>query len=805
MEIHPMDIEDLRDDAVEKFRSLIAAGEVLAFATSFGKDSTASLNLGLEAAVAHQAAGGTVPPILVLHTDTTVENPAVRAYADEMIEALRAFSRRQRLDVRVIVSQPSLLTQWPVQVVSGRRLPTFANRAHRRCSVDYKRTPAERALAHAKAGLAEAGYADRPVVVLGTRMDESAGRAIRMEKRGEGAHVNEIKDPETGAVTQRTFAPIAAWTTDDVWAYLANAGEGQAFSAFTRDFRETIDLYKDSAGECVIVNAGASTQPAAACGARHGCWACTVAGSSDKSMETMLTQPQYAYMQRLNDLRNWLVATQNDFGIRRWISRKTDPVTGYTPIIPADYDAKTTRWLLAVLISMDVAEAERAEAFARRVKAGDAENDPGVQAIRATAAEADLIEQRVARYIERMQSPQFQVVTQEVLATIDFLWSVDALHPPHEALKVWEEVVNEGHRVFAPGYTPTVAAQKTPAKLWHPALPATGPVGVHGAVADMATADRGPGLYRLIPGKGEGLRPDGREDDRPQRASEAVAAMDEIDRFGWDAEGLANFLAFEWNTSLQTNADWQAGRVASRTEAALRYLRFGAVSVGSGQSRSMEAKIRRGRSWEAAGLAGDADPEAIRARCIPDADHAALKGRMEVAADTEADATEGRERRLDHRYARRAGVRDDVRAIRQARARMKRELPALRAHLLGLESAQAEGLTEIEGEAVEDRLRRFTRDWKEWTRVATQGPLAAALAPLYWRIEATVQARCATVLEAGPHDPRRFLWRFGLALSYANAGRRAVEHRGRSRAAEQARTDLRAPAVEDVQLGLFAA
>lgn len=522
-------------------------------------------------------------------------------------------------------------------------------------------------------------------------------------------------------------------------------------------------------------------------------------------METMLSHPQYAYMQRLNDLRNWLVATQNDFGIRRWISRKSDPVTGHVSIIPADYDAKTTRWLLAVLISMDVAEAERAEAFARRVKAGDADNDPGVQAIRATAADGDLIEQRVARYIERMQSPQFQVVTREVLATIDFLWSVDALHPPHEALKVWEEVVHEGHRVFAPGYTPTVATQEAPAKLWHPALPGAGVVGIHGAVADVATGERGPGLYRLIPGKGEGSRPDGRRDDRPRRTSEAVAAMDEIDRFGWDAEGLTLFMELEWAASLQINADWQAGRVASRTEAALRYLRFGAVSVGSGQSRSMEAKIQRGRSWEAAGLAGDADPEAIRARCIADADHAALKARMEAAGGAEADATEGRERRLDCRYARRAGVRDDVRSIRQVRARMKRELPALRAHLLALESAQAEGLAEIEGESVEDRLRRFTRDWKEWTRVATQGPLAAALAPLYWRIEAMVQARCAAVLEAGPCDARRFLWRFGLALSYANAGRRALEHRGRALAAEQARADLRAPAVEDVQLGLFAA
>ncbi|ADC73199.1 phosphoadenosine phosphosulfate reductase (plasmid) [Thioalkalivibrio sp. K90mix] len=796
----PMDTSALRAHALDQFRDLFAKNEVLAFATSFGKDSTASLNLGLEAAIAHRQAGGDVPPILVLHTDTTVENPAVRVYADRMIEHVETFAAAHGLDVRVKVSKPSLLSQWPVHVVSGRRLPTFANRAHRRCSVEYKRSPAERTLKVAQGVLEAEGHDRMPVVVLGTRMDESAGRAIRMTRRGEGAHVNETRDPDTGTVTARSFAPLADWSTDDVWAYLADAGRDHAYPGFAPDFTDTIELYRDSAGECVIVNAVASSTPAAACGARHGCWACTVSGSSDKSMETLLAQPQYAYMQGLNDLRNWLVATQHDFSKRRWIGRKADPVTGHIPIIPGDYSADTARWLLAVLISLDCAEAERAAAFRRSVETGEVENDPGVRSLRAEAADPERVERKVQRYIETMQRPQFRIITPEVLLAIDFLWSVDALHAPHEALRVWQEVVEEGHRVFAPGYTPETPQQPAPAKAWHPPLPAPAITGIHGAVAEAAD-ESGCALYSIRPVRGEDVRPDGRVVTREHReATEAVASINEGEAFGFDAEGMTLFLEHEWDACLRLNRDWHTGAArTSRTEAALRYLRLGVVNVASGRAAQVASMVERGQRWERAGLHGQAAPDAILGRCLDDAAHTALRDRQMEDADQQADVERAIEARMDARYARRSGLGESAGRIRLARQRMKRELPRLRARMLALESAVDEGLTHVDGEAVFSALSRFSRDWKEWRRLALDGDNAAHLAPLFLRIEASVQADLARVLAEPEANALRFLLGFGMALSYRNAEARAAQARQASERARQEREGWR---LGDAQFAL---
>lgn len=519
-------------------------------------------------------------------------------------------------------------------------------------------------------------------------------------------------------------------------------------------------------------------------------------------MGAMLTQPQYAFMRGLSDLRNWLVATQGDYSIRRWISRKPHGDTGYTSIFPADYDAKTTRWLLAVLISLDLTEADRARDFKRRVMAGGAEADPGVQGIRASAADPDLIEKRVAMYIERMQTPQFQVISPEVLATIDYTWSVDALHPPHEALKVWDEVAKQGARVFAPGYTPKRPPQKTPAKLWHPPLPNPGVLGAHGALVEAVTEGRGVGLYEVKPVAGETLKADGTPVTRRLLNAERVMTAETDDRFGWDPEGLSLFMELEWESSLQLNADWHRGLVGSRTEAALRYIRFGAVSMGRGRAREQEGMIKRGQQWEVAGLHGDSSPESIQMRCITDAEHEAIKDE----GKRQLEAKRGQQDDRATRYAQRAGLSvTDATPIRKSRARMKREIPRLRARLLALESANEEGLVHMEGEPLQDLLRRYRRDWREWTRYALEGPHANALAPLYWRLEAGAHERCATLLDAGKPSSQQFQWGFGMALSFDSAPARAQRHRTLAREARAERERLLTPVFESGQLGLFAA
>lgn len=804
-----MDIEQLRDRAIDVFRGLFRAGEICHVAFSGGKDSSVALNLCLEAALAHRRAGETVPPILVLHVDTRLDNPSVRAHCDRMLAQLRAFSQREDLPVTVEVAQPALREEWVVQVVSGRRLPTFANRAHRRCTIDLKVTPARRAVARQFQALEADGETRLPVTVLGTRFEESTGREQRMRDRGESPdRINETLDAR-GEVVERTISPIAEWTLDDVWEYLQLAGEGRPFEAFARSFDQTVEIYRDSAGECVVLGGADLEAQRAPCGGRHGCWACTVAGSKDKSMETMLEQPQYAYMRRLNALRDWFVATQHDFSLRRWISRQTDPVTGYIPIIPADYSASTCRWLLKVMLSIDCEEQARAEAFARLVAEGQADSDPGVQALGGTGARHPGTRERVAEYIERMQKPQFQLIRPESLIAIDFHWSVDALLPPFEALRVWDEVVRQGERVFAPEKAFPVPQAPVPPRRWLPAVDDTDHrLGIHGVLAELGGAEAC-GVYAHRPVSGPDQRPDGSEvKRRPQERLRRQMSMRETERFDVDPEGAELFLAFEADAALETNRAFHEGRArVSRTQAALAYVRYGVVAVSAGHIGGIESMIHRGQVWERHGLSGDVPVDALLARCVPEAEHNAERARAVVhsvwgeQAEAAAAAAD-----IQAQAVRFPGLGWDAAEIRALRARLRRTLPGLIARHIAWSSAAEAGIRELEGWAVSARVEILRRDLREWRRTALEGPHARYLAPLYHRISATVHRRAAEVLLADEADPARFAHGFGLALQYQDAPARAAWHRAKAAGHDKkCRGGKKSETEVPEQLRLFAA
>ena len=771
-----------RERAIAQFRELYADGEVLYFATSFGKDSTTTLNLGIEAALREQAAGRPVPPIIVHHSDTTVENPAVRAYADRMIEHMERFRERTGLDIRVQVAQPLLKAQWPVQILSGRRKPVFANSSSRTCSVDYKKAPSDRLRSRLRDGLREEGFAEMPITVLGTRFDESAGRQARMRDRGEGAHVNDIYENEEeprGKRIDRTFAPIAEWTTDNVWEYLANAGNERAYASFAPHFDETVEVYKDAMGECVIVGA-AKGPKSSACGARHGCWACTVSGATDKSMENMLVQPQHAYMQGLNDLRNWLEATQADYSLRRWIKREDPDITGHITIIPGDYSADTTRFLLSVMLSLDAQERERAAVFREAVAAGRVDDDPGVRAIRAEGS-SPAVEARVARYVEDMQTPRFHLITPEILVAIDYTWSVDALHPPFEAMRVYDEVVRQAQRVFAPVF-PERRKDKVPPKLYHPVQPLPGtPVGIHGAATELALGEFND-LYQVVHPEGPDVRVDGKPvNNRPLLEAERRAALPYSESFEVDPEGAAMFLEFEIDYALKVNADFHAGHnpFLSRTEAALTYSRMGILSVNN--VATTEMMIRRGQWWEQNGLAGDVPIETIRSRCIDETQHAALLAQAEAAqAERETREREERERaaaahgaeqmRRHPEYGANAAV------IRDAQERIEDEVPYLLAKKIAYESALASGLTRSDGRDLDVERKLMDRTLAEF-RALAKGEHALHLLPLLKRVEAEVHERAAELLTKDPWNAERFAWGFGIELSYHDAEERGEVHR----------------------------
>ena len=190
-------------------------------------------------------------------------------------------------------------------------------------------------------------------------------------------------------------------------------------------------IYQDAnEGVCGIVLGDAGNrQP---CGARMGCAFCTLTGSEDKSMESMLTLERNAFMRPLNDFRNLLMATQFDMDTRDLIGR-TVSAAGYLPIRPDVYSYDFRQSMLQYLLSMDANERDRAEEMEAAILTGRI---------------ADTKENRL------LASPCFELVSLQQLALIDWHWSNHyQASDAFPALAIWYQVNILGRRYAIPKYS----------------------------------------------------------------------------------------------------------------------------------------------------------------------------------------------------------------------------------------------------------------------------------------------------------------------------------------------------------------
>lgn len=385
------------DAAMGAIERVMEDGHPIACAYSSGKDSSALVNLVLSAAMRRARAGGHVPKILIMHSDTGVENPEVRALADAELLKIAAYARQAGLDLETRVGKPSLYTTWAVRVIGGRSLPSFAN-TRGDCSADWKVAVGNRLQNEVFADLrGVAGGA--PVLMTGVRREESAARAANIASRGELSQ--SLWSDDKGRLR---LSPILEWDGDDVWEYLgyASAGVIDSYS----DFQETMRFYRDAGGSsCAVVGDMTMSQAASqkgGCGARSGCWTC-VRVSKDKSLEQMIEgdHGRYGYMVGLNRLRNFIANTQYDWDRRTYLGRTIDD-EGHVFIQADVYAPKMLEQLLRYTLTLQFQEQEEAMRL-------------GIE-------------------------PRFNILGYRELIAIDALWSMYGLHQPFHALKVMWEV-----------------------------------------------------------------------------------------------------------------------------------------------------------------------------------------------------------------------------------------------------------------------------------------------------------------------------------------------------------------------------
>lgn len=420
------------DEKVARAKSAIsevfAAGHPVAVAWSGGKDSTIMLYLVLEVARERRLAGLPLTKILVTHASTQVDNPAYEQVTTSELALIRIYAAVHDLPLRVDVAVPALNDTWAVRIISGRALPTFANSASRDCSVVLKLLPQQR---QRKAAMKELGLVGTPVVMVGTRFDESDSRRSRMMLRGESDSaiwVQKVRNDLGKLVKEELrLSPICFFSQEDVWVILAELQTGKRKS-YTN--AEAIwEAYRDGGNtSCAVVSDDVMKANAKACGARFGCWSCTAVGR-DKSLEAMIeSDEKYAYMRGLNRLQRFMVDTQYDMSRRHWIGRSIQK-DGYLAVGPDAYSPAMQRDMLRFALTLD--RDERRAAAALKI------------------------------------APRFTIVTLEQLIAIDIIWSMNGHQPrAFEAIHIWEDVYERGARHYPPEVDASTFVKKVPKPMW---------------------------------------------------------------------------------------------------------------------------------------------------------------------------------------------------------------------------------------------------------------------------------------------------------------------------------------------------
>lgn len=302
---------------------------------SGGKDSTLVLQLVVETLL-------DLPPsdrrrsVHVVSNDTLVEAPVVADHVERVLQRVRNGVEALHLPVTVVKTAPKADQTFWVNLI-GRGYPS-PSRTFRWCTDRMKIQPTSH---YIKSKVAESGQV---ILLLGVRKEESATRAVSVNRYSNGQRLNDHNDLQGCKV----FRPVVNFTTDEVWQTLL-----QRRPPWGGSHRELITLYREGQGaECPLV---LSKDDAPSCGtssSRFGCWTCTVV-VKDRSMAGFI-EAGHANHEQLMDFRDWLAEIRNDPD-RRMARRRSGRATHLPDgsLVPGPFTLAARREILDRLLEVE--------------------------------------------------------------------------------------------------------------------------------------------------------------------------------------------------------------------------------------------------------------------------------------------------------------------------------------------------------------------------------------------------------------------------------------------------------------------
>ncbi len=330
------DLDRKIDEAVHDLRDEYLQDHLTPWIIGFsgGKDSTLVLQLVLEMLL-ELPPSRRLRPIHVVSNDTLVEAPVVAAHVNSVLDRIRRAVEALRLPVVVVKTQPAKSQTFWVNLI-GRGYPS-PSRTFRWCTDRMKIQPTSTYIRSTVAANGEA------ILLLGVRREESATRAVSVNKYSNGQRLNPHNDLHGCLV----YRPVVDFTTEEVWQVLL-----QRRPPWGGSHRELVTLYKDGqGGECPLVLSKADAPSCGTSSSRFGCWTCTVV-VKDRSMAGFV-EAGHAEHERLMDFRDWLAEIRSD-PTRRMARRRSGAVTYLADgsLVPGPFTLAARREILERLLAM---------------------------------------------------------------------------------------------------------------------------------------------------------------------------------------------------------------------------------------------------------------------------------------------------------------------------------------------------------------------------------------------------------------------------------------------------------------------
>ena len=299
---------------------------------SGGKDSTLVLQLVLEMLLG-LAPSERVRRVHVVSNDTLVEAPIVADHVNRVLDRIRSAVEAMRLPVDVVKTVPKPEQTFWVNLI-GRGYPS-PSRTFRWCTDRMKIQPTSH---YIRSQVAANGQV---ILLLGVRREESATRAVSVNKYSNGERLNDHNDLQGCKV----YRPVVDFTTDEVWETLL-----QRRPPWGGSHRELITLYKDGkGGECPLVLSKEDSPSCGTTSSRFGCWTCTVV-VKDRSMAGFI-EAGHENLEPLMDFRDWLAAIRSDQD-RRMAVRRSGRTTHLADgsLVPGPFTLAARREILDELL-----------------------------------------------------------------------------------------------------------------------------------------------------------------------------------------------------------------------------------------------------------------------------------------------------------------------------------------------------------------------------------------------------------------------------------------------------------------------